>query len=262
MKNEATYWITLAHLPNWNYAKINKLVVQFFHEEKISIEEFFHLPETSWDSVYGLKIQDIADLNLAKAELSNHAFLAEDLNHQGYELIPISSPLYSKTLKQNLKINYAPPLLYIKGDRKLLQKPSVAIVGSRNAQELSLLFTDNIAKKAVQEGKVIVSGFAKGVDKQALDSALKYQGETIIVLPQGITTFSGGFKTYYKPIIEGNLLVLSTFYPTSAWSAGLAMARNSIIYGLADQIYVAESSNKGGTWSGVIDGLRRERYIY
>ena len=40
------------------------------------------------------------------------------------------------------------------------------------------------------------------------------------------------------------------------------MARNPIIYGLASEIYVAESSDKGGTWSGVIDGLRKGRTIY
>jgi predicted Rossmann fold nucleotide-binding protein DprA/Smf involved in DNA uptake len=107
-----------------------------------------------------------------------------------------------------------------------------------------------------------VSGFAKGVDKQALDSAIKYNGHSIIVLPQGITTFNSGFKTYYKQIVDGDVLVLSTFHPKAVWSAGLAMARNPIIYGLADEIYVAESSDKGGTWSGVIDGLRKGRIIY
>ena len=40
------------------------------------------------------------------------------------------------------------------------------------------------------------------------------------------------------------------------------MARNPIIYGLAAEIYVAESSDKGGTWSGVIDGLRKNRKIF
>jgi predicted Rossmann fold nucleotide-binding protein DprA/Smf involved in DNA uptake len=40
------------------------------------------------------------------------------------------------------------------------------------------------------------------------------------------------------------------------------MARNPIIYGLADEIFVAESSEKGGTWSGVMDGLRKGRKIY
>ncbi len=40
------------------------------------------------------------------------------------------------------------------------------------------------------------------------------------------------------------------------------MARNPIIYGLANEIYVAESSEKGGTWAGVIDGLRKKRSIF
>ena len=40
------------------------------------------------------------------------------------------------------------------------------------------------------------------------------------------------------------------------------MARNPIIYGLATEIFVAESSNKGGTWSGVVDGLRKGRKIF
>jgi predicted Rossmann fold nucleotide-binding protein DprA/Smf involved in DNA uptake len=49
------------------------------------------------------------------------------------------------------------------------------------------------------------------------------------------------------------------------------MARNPIIYGLANEIYVAESKpstnrqgkeTKGGTWAGVMDGLKKERTIY
>ena len=170
--------------------------------------------------------------------------------------------MYSKTLKNNLKASYCPPLLYIKGSKQILQEQSIAIVGSREAGSKSLEFTDNIAKSATKDYKVIVSSFAKGVDKQALDSAIKYIGRSIIVLPQGITTFSSGYKTYYKQIVEGDVLVLSTFHPKAPWSAGLAMARNPIIYGLADEIFVAESNDNGGTWSGVVDGLKKGRKIY
>jgi DNA processing protein len=109
---------------------------------------------------------------------------------------------------------------------------------------------------------VVVSGFAKGVDKQALDSALKYKGQSIIVLPQGIMTFGAGFKTYYRQIVDGDLLVLSTFHPKAPWKVELAMARNPIIYGLAREVYVAESNEKGGTWYGVVDGLKKGRKIY
>lgn len=262
MKNEATYWIALAHLPKWGYGKINSLIVKFFHYDKITIEDFFNLPESVWSGKYELDPKDISDLQTAKLELPNNAFFVESLFSQGYELVPITSPEYSKTLKQNLKTAHSPAVLYVKGNKQLLHEKSTAIVGSRAAGGKSLEFTDNIAKIASKDSKVVVSGFAKGVDKQALDSALKYEGQSIIVLPQGITTFNSGFKAYYKQIVNGDVLVLSTFHPKAVWSTGLAMARNPIIYGLADEIFVAESSEKGGTWSGVMDGLRKGRKIY
>lgn len=262
MMTEAAYWISLAHLPRWGYSKINALIVKFFHENKISVEDFFQLTETQWREEYQLDEKQVSDLRQAKLELAGNAFLAESYLSQGFEIIPIISPEYSKTLKVNLKASHSPPVLYVKGNRKLLDERSIAIVGSRDASQMALTFTDNIAKLASKDFKVVVSGFAKGVDKQALDSAIQYKGQSIIVLPQGIMTFGSGFKNYYKQIIDGDVLVLSTFFPKAPWKAELAMARNPIIYGLASEIYVAESSEKGGTWSGVMDGLKRGRKIF
>jgi len=262
MRNEEAYWITLAHLPRWGYAKINNIIAKFHHDYKISITEFFQLSDLELRDLYYLEEKDIISLNQAKLEIPNNAFIAESLVNEGYELIPIISPEYSNTLKDNLKLQHSPSLLYIKGDKKILQENSIAIVGSRDASEISLQFADNIAKMASKEYKVVVSGFAKGVDKQALDSVLKYNGRSIIVLPQGIATFDSGFRTYYKPLVSGDLLVLSVFPPKATWNTGFAMARNPIIYGLANEIYVAESSEKGGTWSGAIDGLKKGRNIY
>jgi DNA processing protein len=261
-KEEATYWIALAHLPRWGHLKINNLIIKFYHENKISIDEFFQLDENEWKNQYQLDEKQVVDLQQAKSELASNAFLAESFFSQGFEIIPITSPEYSKTLKGNLKTAHAPAVLYVKGNKKILEEDSIAIVGSRDASETALRFTDNIAKLAGREFKVVVSGFAKGVDKQALDSAINYKGQSVIVLPQGIMTFGSGFQNYYKQIIDGDVLVLSTFFPKAPWKAELAMARNPIIYGLADEIYVAESAEKGGTWSGVVDGLRKGRKIY
>lgn len=262
MNKEAPYWIALAHLPRWGPLKINNLIFKFYHENKISVEEFFNLPESKWREDYFLGLKQVSDLRQAQSELPSNAFLAEDFFNQGYELIPITSPEFSKNLKTNLKADHSPAVIYVKGNKKILDEKSVAIVGSRDASEIALKFTDNIAKLASKEYKVVVSGFAKGVDKQALDSAINYKGQSIIVLPQGIMTFGSGFKKYYSQIINGDVLVLSTFFPQAPWKAELAMARNPIIYGLASEIYVAESSEKGGTWSGVVDGLRKQRKIY
>jgi DNA processing protein len=190
------------------------------------------------------------------------AFIAEQLENEGFQVIPINSPDYPAVLKHNLKVKSTPPVLYIKGRKELLQEEAVAIVGARKSGSLALEFTDLVAKKSVRDQKVVVSGFAKGVDKQALDSSIKYNGKSIIVLPQGILTFQTGFKKYYQPIVNGDVLVMSSFFPKAGWDVGLAMARNTYIYGLAHEIYVAESDNKGGTWEGAMDGLKRQRKIY
>jgi predicted Rossmann fold nucleotide-binding protein DprA/Smf involved in DNA uptake len=260
MIKEAAYWMALAHLPNWGNQKRNNLIIKFYHESGMPPEVFFNLTENEWKNKFELSIKELEDLNVARSELANNAFIAEKLHNEGYELIPIVSPEYSKTLKESFK-NGAPTLLYIKGNKQIMSEKSIAIVGSRNASEISLQFTDNIAKLASKEFKVVVSGFAKGVDKQALDSALIYKGQSIIVLPQGILTFGSGFKTYYRQITDGDLLVVSIFQPKTPWQTELAMARNPIIYGLASEIYVAESSESGGTWSGALDGIRKGRRV-
>jgi predicted Rossmann fold nucleotide-binding protein DprA/Smf involved in DNA uptake len=265
MIKDAAYWISLAHTKNfWNY-QMNKLINKIYFDKKISIKDFFELSDFDWKSDFGLKDEEVQNLKESKLELANNAFLAEDLFNQGYELITIVSENYPERLKINLtskdKIGAA-PLLYIRGDKQIFSEKAVAIVGSREASEKALLFTDNVAMIASKEFKVVVSGFAKGVDKQALESALKYSGRSIIVLPQGITTFTSGIKKYYKQIVEGNVLVLSVFHPKAPWSVEFAMARNPIIYALADEIYIAEASEKGGTWAGAIDGLRRGRKIF
>ncbi len=261
MNKELTYWLALAHVPKIKTKKKNEIIVRLFEQNK-SIVDFFELDHSAWQNDYDLNPNEASHFEEAKNELSNYAFLIEDLLNQGYNILPITSKDYSPTLKKNLGRTYAPPLIYAKGNLQIMKEKSIAIVGSRNANDISLNFTDHVAKKASKDYKVIVSGFAKGVDKQALDSALKYKGQSIIVLPQGIATFQSGYKKYYKQIVEGDVLVVSTYHPKAPWSVQQAMGRNPIIYGLASEIYVAESGEKGGTWSGVMDGLRKGRDIY
>lgn len=261
MKQEYAYWMALSHLPKLKIARKNEIVIRLF-EEGLSIVDFFHFGKNKWQSFFSLNKDEIDLFTEAKKELPNYAFLVEDLLEQGYQIIPITSSDYSPWMKKNLKRTNSPPLIYIKGNKQILQESSIAIVGSRKANRPSLQFTDHVAKEASKQNKVVVSGFAQGVDKRALDSTLKYKGQSIIVLPQGIATFQSGYKKYYQPIISGDVLVLSTYFPKAPWSAPHALGRNPIIYGLANEIFVAESGQTGGTWEGALNGLKRGRRLF
>lgn len=258
--NEYAYWMALAHATVKTSIK-NEILIKCFNLKK-TVVDFFSLSEQDWNSVYGLDLGDIDTLARAKELLPNNAFVAEDLLNQGFSLVPSTSSTFPELLKKNLRKTACPVLLYAKGNLELLNQPSVAVVGARSASEISLGFTRKISAKLASEGKVVVSGFAKGVDREALDAAVAANGKSIIVLPQGISTFASGFKQYYKQIVAGNVLVISAYAPKVPWSTRLAMDRNNLIYGLASEIYVAESNEGGGTWSGVMNGLKRGCKIY
>lgn len=258
--NEVTYWVALALMPKMWTKRKNQLYVECFrHTPQYSLADLFERRDVR--SELGVMPEEEPLFEASHDQLANIAFMVEDLISQGYEIIPLNSPDYPKTLKENLKQG-APCVLYTKGNKSLLNTMTTAIVGSRNADSTSLEFTVNIARRATSENKTVVSGFAKGVDRQALDAAIESHGKSIIVLPQGITTFASGFRQYYQQIYQGLVTVISIFHPKAAWSKELAMARNSIIYGLSNEIYAAQSDSNGGTWSGVIDGLRKGRKIY
>ena len=198
---ELTYWVTLALMPKiWTKRKNEIYVNCFNHNPRISIIELFE--NSSFWNELGLTETEIEIFKDAHDQLANNSFVVEDLLSQGYDILPIHSSDYPRALKNNLKSG-APTVIFTKGDKRLLQEQSIAIVGSRNANDVSLHFADNVAKMASSSNKVVVSGFAKGVDKQALNSALENNGKSIIVLPQGIMTFSSGFKHYYNYISEG-----------------------------------------------------------
>ena len=153
MEQEYTYWMALAHTERMRTARKNDIIVRCY-ERAITLPDFFHCEEAVWQKDFELTPEEINWLNASKQELPNYSFEAENLLEQGYGLIPILSPDYPKTLKQNLKKTYAPPLLYTKGNLQLLKTDSLAIVGSRQAGTVSLQFADNIARLATGMGKV------------------------------------------------------------------------------------------------------------
>jgi len=258
-QNERTYWMALAHAKSFtNRRKMEFIIAEVFEKQK-TISEVLDRFSDSGKTDFDLSDKEKAGLIDAVDEFPNWSFTAEELEHQNIRLISVLDPDYPQQLKRNLGKS-SPILIYIKGNPNNLHQKNVAIVGSRKCSDKGLNFTDQIAKKVVSDQKIVVSGFAKGIDQQALNSALKYEGKSIIVLPQGILSYTS--TNYYKDLVKGNVSIISTYSPKAPWSVGLAMDRNKTIYGLADEIYVAESDAKGGTWEGVLDGLRKGRNIF
>jgi predicted Rossmann fold nucleotide-binding protein DprA/Smf involved in DNA uptake len=261
VQKEAAYWMMLAHMPHRNPLWKNRLAVSVLLTHGMKFSEFFALPEDRL-SEFNLTSEECRDVVRSRDLLPEYLLVLSELQAANVALLPLHSPLYSRVLKDNLKMPGAPFLFYAQGDTALLQMDAAAVVGARDARPEALNFAENIARKAAEDGCAVVSGMARGTDKKALDAVLSAGGKSIAVLPQGILTAQSSLRFYRRFIERGDLLVLSSFYPKNGWSVGQAMARNAVIYGLARDIYVAETGESGGTWSGANDALKRGRAVH
>ncbi|MBN8865357.1 MAG: DNA-processing protein DprA, partial [Sphingobacteriales bacterium] len=128
-----TYWIAIAHLPRWGTERINRLIIDVVHEKQMTWDAFFTLNKDEWQKIFPFTDKELTDLENVKTDIPRLAFIAEQLQNEGFEVIPINDTAYPTLLKENLKIRSCPPVIYIKGRKSLLQEKAVAIVGSRKA---------------------------------------------------------------------------------------------------------------------------------
>ena len=181
-------------------------------------------------------------------------FLLEKWQRAGLWVIARSDPDYPDRLKRRLKFG-APPILFGCGNKTLLKKGGIAVVGSRHATGEDITYTNNLGAEAAAQGYSIVSGGARGVDQSAMLGALECEGTAVGVLADSLLRSATSAK-YRKYLMAGDLALVSPFNPEAGFNVGNAMARNRSIYCLADTAVVISSTpNKGGTWNGAIEDL-------
>lgn len=183
------------------------------------------------------------------------ALAMEKWQRAGLWVVTRSDPEYPRRLKQRLKTD-SPPVLFGCGNKTLLNAGGLAVIGSRNASESDLAFTDQVGAKAATEGVSIVSGGARGVDEAAMLGAMKRGGVVIGVMADSLLKATTSSK-WRKGLMDGHAALVSPFYPEAGFSAGNAMARNKYIYCLADSSLVIHSGKKGGTLNGAEENLKK-----
>lgn len=149
----------------------------------------------------------------------------------------------------------APSKLDWVGNLSLLARPAVGFCGSRKASQKGLSTAADCATQAAQNGVVVVSGYAAGVDQVAHFEALSNGGSTVIVLPEGISYFR--VRRELRDVWNWDrVLVLSQFSTDERWQSFRAMARNKVIIGLSNAMIVIEAGEAGGTMDAGRSTLR------
>jgi DNA processing protein len=195
------------------------------------------------------------------ASLSTSRRDIEDGLVKGIVPIPLSSGRYPPTLRL---ISDAPPILYVRGNANVLLKlPGVAVVGTRKATHHGLTIAQRIAAYLSENGCVVVSGLALGVDAAAHEGALLGKSPTIAVLAHGLERASPrANEPLAMRILESGGLWVSEHPIGVAARPEHFVLRNRIQVGLSSASVIVEGEIKSGSATQADYCLRYHRELF
>ena len=158
-------------------------------------------------------------------------------------------------------LSQPPEELFCAGDLTLLERPAVAIVGTRESTHYGERVARNLARDLARAGVCVVSGMARGIDATAHRSALEATGGTIAVLGTGIdVAYPAGHRRLHATIAKEGL-VLSENGPGVTAKKGCFPRRNRIIAALGRLTIVVEAGHKSGALNTAAHALELGRTV-
>lgn len=146
------------------------------------------------------------------------------------------------------KIKKPPKKLYVVGNLEILNKPAIAIVGSRNYSEYGKRMAKKFTKELVNEGFAIVSGLATGIDSFAHKECIYSGGKTIAVIASGVNKiYPKENIELYRKILQSGGCVITEYSDNIEANKKYFPNRNRLISGLSLATLVIEANYRSGT---------------
>ncbi len=229
-------WLQLALTPGLGAAAILQLLRQFGPPENIITAKRAQLARFAPDSA----IDALHSGEVARAVEGALAWLEAP----GNSAVTLGDAEFPKLL---LEIPDPPLLLFCRGQLQFLNRPALAVVGSRNATTQGVRNAEQFARALSEAGLTIVSGLAQGIDAAAHRGGLAAAGSTIAVLGTGADVVYPPANAALTAEIAERGLLLSEFPLGSKPLAHHFPRRNRLISGLAQGCLVVEAALASGS---------------
>jgi DNA processing protein len=187
-----------------------------------------------------------AELTAAIVESANRAdAVLANIAAAGLEVVVLDDPHYPPRLRA---IELPPPVIFVRGRvEALLERRSVAVVGTRHPTERGRLTAARIAGALARCGAAVVSGLAVGIDGAAHAGAVAERGPTIAVLGGGHRhLYPAAHARLAAAIVDSGGAVISELEPNTRATAGTFPRRNRLIAGLSEAVVVVEAGEHSG----------------
>ncbi|MCM1319182.1 MAG: DNA-processing protein DprA [Muribaculaceae bacterium] len=160
--------------------------------------------------------------------------------------------------------NNPPVNLYVLGDCDLNADRLLAVVGTRQASPYGLKYTHQLIRDISEQVgcTTIVSGLAFGIDKASHEAAIQANMPTVAVVAHGLKMiYPALHRALASNIIKNGGAIVSEYPHDITPLRARFLARNRIVAGLSDAIFVAESKVKGGALSTAAHARESSRVV-
>ena len=176
-----------------------------------------------------------------------------------HHILTLNDSDYPSLLRE---IPATPPILYIHGDRGLLQSPQLAIVGSRNPTPNGRITAQDFARHLADVGLTITSGLALGIDAASHLGALESDGYTIAVMGTGLDrVYPARNRDLAHAVAERGALVSEYPLGTTPRPENFPR-RNRIISGLSMGTLVVEAALQSGSLTTAHHAVEQGREVF
>lgn len=152
--------------------------------------------------------------------------------------------------------------IYVSGDEGLLSLPAVSIVGTREVSESGRLRASRLARELCQNGVVVMSGLARGVDTAAHTAAIDEGGSTIAVIGTPLNKAYPSENAPLQETIYQDHLLVSPFAEGEATYRSSFPKRNRVMALLSDATVIVEASDTSGTLHQAAECVRHGRWLF
>ncbi len=156
----------------------------------------------------------------------------------------------------------APWVIYCMGNLRLLNTPSLSVVGTRHPSSHAESCMAHVLTPVVQYNITVVSGLARGVDTLAHRLALRHQSGTIAVLGSGFKHIYPKENIELATVIAKNGLLLTEYPPHRVAERTQFPERNRIISGLSKGTFVVEARKKSGSLITADQAIEQGRDVF
>lgn len=208
------------------------------------LEAFCRAEPRQWRELDYISEQQSLSLSMIKLETA--LVKLEYAERLGWGLVTPECEQYPDLLRN---IPDPPAVLYSKGaPLERLAGPKIAMAGARKASSESVAAAKHIAFQMAEQGAVIVTGEAVGIDSAALTGALQANGTAVCVLPVDLdSAYIAKTARLRQDVLDSGGTILTEYFSQRTPGRGTFQERNRIITGLCGKVVLIQAEEKSGT---------------